>query len=74
MGDFSMFTSGHCSLPQTGAATLAIPNDSWFLVTATDGASADGSWSRDPVGGELIYGGASTVCPAITQHLPGTCP
>jgi hypothetical protein len=74
MGDFSTFTSGHCSLPQTGAATLAIPNDSWFLATATDGASADGSWSRDPVGGELIYGGASTVCPAITQHLPGSCP
>ena len=53
---------------------LSIPDDSWFLVVATDGASADGSWSRDFTGDELNYTGSSAVCPSITEHISyGTC-
>jgi len=52
-----------------------MPDDSWFLVVATDGASTDGSYSRNRAGGELGYVGASAACPAITQHLANnTCP
>ncbi len=52
-----------------------MPDDSWFLVVATDGVSTDGSWSRDGAGNELDYAGASAVCPAITQHLANhACP
>jgi hypothetical protein len=75
IGDFSTFSSGDCGLLSTGSATLAIPDDTWFLVVATDGASTDGSWSRDATGTELTYTGASSVCPAMTTHQPGsTCP
>jgi len=75
IGDFSTFSSGDCGLPSTGSATLAIPDDTWFLVVATDGASTDGSWSRTATGTELTYTGASSVCPATTTHQPGsTCP
>ena len=75
MGDFTTFTGGDCDLPPTGSATLSLPDDTWFLVVATDGASTDGSWSRDTDGNELSYGGASTACPAIANHLPtNACP
>ena len=75
IGDYSTFTAGDCDLPANGSATLSIPDDSWFLVVATDGGSTDGSWSRDASGAELTYAGASTACPAITAHNPfGSCP
>jgi hypothetical protein len=75
LGDYSEFTNGDCALAATGSVTLDIPDDSWFLVVATDGVAADGSWSLDPDGNELNYSGASIVCPSITQHLPsGSCP
>jgi hypothetical protein len=75
IGDYTTFTDGSCGLAPTGSATLAIPDDTWFLVVATDGASTDGSWSRNATGTELSYTGASTVCPAMTDHQPaGTCP
>ena len=46
----------------------------WFVVAATDGLVTDGSWSRDPAGGELSYGGASLACPAIVSHVTNnTC-
>jgi hypothetical protein len=71
IGDYSAFNSGHCGLPTTGSTTLSIPDDTWFLVAATDGADTDGSWSRNRTGAEMSYGGATLVCPSITQHLPG---
>ena len=76
LGNFSTFTGGACNLPgAAGAATVSAPGDSWFLVAATDGASTDGSWSRDHAGAELSYTGASAVCPSITQHVTNhSCP
>ena len=75
IGGFSTFAGGACALPASGSATVAIPADSWFLVVGTDGASTDGSWSRDPAGNELSYSGSTTACPAITAHTPrATCP
>jgi len=75
IGDYSSFTGAQCGLPATGSATMALPDDVWFLVVATDGATTDGSWSRDHAGNEINYGGASQVCPAIQQHLvDGSCP
>jgi hypothetical protein len=75
IGDYSGFTAGDCGLPPTGTATLGMPDDSWFLVVATDGVDTDGSWSRDGAGAELNYSGASAACPDITQHVPGGyCP
>lgn len=75
LGGYSAFTGGFCDLPGNGSATLPLPDGSWFLVVATDGASTDGSWSRDGLGNELLYGGSGTVCPAITGHATtGGCP
>jgi hypothetical protein len=75
LGDYTTFTDGSCGLPPTGSATLPIPDDTWFLVVATDGTSTDGSWSRTATGTELTYTGASAVCPAMTTHQDGgTCP
>ncbi len=75
LGDFSTFTGGACDLASTGSATVAVPDDVWILVVATDGADTDGSWSRDAAGNELTYAGASTICPAITKHLTNNgCP
>jgi hypothetical protein len=75
LGDFSAFAGGFCGLAPTGTATLSLGDDVWFLVVGTDGASIDGSWSRDQQGNELIYGGATAACPAITQHVANNgCP
>ncbi|MBD3867586.1 MAG: hypothetical protein IFK94_05625 [Acidobacteria bacterium] len=75
IGDYSTFTGGHCGQPPTGSATVAMPDNSWFLVVATDGVYTDGSWSRDVSGAELDYSGASLACPAITNHTAGgVCP
>jgi hypothetical protein len=75
LGDFTRFTGGACGLPPTGTAALPVPADSWILVVATDGASTDGSWSRDAAGSEKSYAGASSVCPAVTQHVTNNgCP
>lgn len=75
IGDYSTFTAGQCGLAATGSATMTMPDDVWFLVVATDGATTDGGWSRDQAGNELSYDGASSVCPAIQQHVSsGSCP
>jgi len=74
LGDFSTFTGGHCGLAGTGAATVSMPGNAWFLVVGTDGGSTDGSFSRDASGAELAYTGSTSVCPAITQHVVGSCP
>ncbi len=75
MGSFAAFTGGHCGLSPTGSATLAIPDNSWFVVAATDGASRDGSYGRTQSGGELSYSGASSACPGITSHVTNNpCP
>ena len=53
----------------TSLASLTAGN-----VAATDGLVTDGSWSRDPAGVELSYGGASLACPAIVAHVTNnTC-
>jgi hypothetical protein len=69
LGDFSTFTAGSCDLPPTGSAIVSMPDNSWFLVAATDGAATDGSHGRDLSGAERIYAGASIACPAITRHV-----
>jgi hypothetical protein len=75
LGSFGAFTGGSCGLPATGSATVAMPNNSWFLVVATDGASTDGSYARRATGSELFYAGASAACPAITTHVTSNaCP
>jgi len=75
IGSFAAFTAGHCNLPPTGTATVSLPNNVWFLVAATNGASTDGSHGRTLTGAELTYGGASIACPAITSHVTNNgCP
>jgi hypothetical protein len=75
LGSFGAFTAGSCGLPPTGAATVAMPNNTWFLVAASDGSHTDGSWGRTPAGAERVYTGASAACPAITQHVTNNgCP
>ncbi len=74
IGDYTSFGAGTCGLPPTGTATLAIPDNSWFLVAATDGAGTDGSWARAPDGSERVYVGASAAC-GITAHVTANgCP
>jgi len=75
LGNFSTFAGGFCNLAPSGTATLSLPGSVWFVVAGTDGASTDGSWSRDGQGNEKNYAGASTACPAITQHVTNNdCP
>jgi hypothetical protein len=75
LGDFSTFTGGDCNLPPTGSATLALPDNVWFLAAATDGVSTDGSWGRTLEGVERNYAGVSTACPLMTFHDDGaSCP
>jgi len=52
-----------------------MPDNSWFLVVATDGASTDGSYAKGTSGNELFYSGASAACPAISAHVTNNgCP
>ena len=75
IGSFASFTGGQCGLPASGSATIALPDNVWFLVAATDGASTDGSYARATNGSELSYGGASSACPGITNHVTNNaCP
>jgi hypothetical protein len=75
IGSFASFTGGQCGLPASGSATIALPDNVWFLVAATDGASTDGSYARGTNGAELNYGGAAAACPAITAHVTNNaCP
>jgi hypothetical protein len=75
LGSYAAFAGGFCNLPGTGAATITLPGSVWFLVAATDGASTDGSWSRDGGGGEKTYAGAASACPGIAQHVTNNgCP
>ena len=75
IGAFGAFNGAACNLPPSGTATLPIPDNSWFIVAATDGAATDGSYGRAVNGSELSYAGASAVCPATTSHLTNNaCP
>lgn len=75
IGSYGSFTGGRCGLAPTGAATVTLPDDVWFLAAATDGASTDGSWARANDGSELSYSGASAACPGIAQHVTNdACP
>jgi hypothetical protein len=75
IGSFGAFVGAACNLPPTGTATLAIPDNSWFLVAATDGVSTDGSYARAVNGAELMYSGASVVCPGTVSHVTNNaCP
>jgi hypothetical protein len=75
IGNFADFAGGFCGLPSSGSTTISLPNDVWFVVAGTDGAATDGSWSRDRLGNELNYTGATAACPAITGHVTNnSCP
>ena len=75
IGSYASFTGGHCGLPGSGSATIALPNNVWFLVAATDGAATDGSYGRTAGGGESVFGGAAAACPGITSHVTNNaCP
>jgi hypothetical protein len=75
LGNFSSFAGGFCGLAPTGSATIALPDNVWFVVAGTDGVATDGSWSRDGAGNEKNYAGASAACPAIMQHVTNNdCP
>jgi hypothetical protein len=74
LGNFTAFTGGTCGLPESGSATIAVPNGSWFIVTTTDGTT-DGSYGRAASGAEREIAGASSVCPAIVAHSTNAiCP
>jgi len=73
--NFSAFAGGFCGLPPSGTTTLPLPDNVWFVVAGTNGASTDGSWSRDHLGHENSYTAATDACPAITQHVTNNnCP
>jgi hypothetical protein len=75
LGSYGAFAGGVCDLPPTGSASVSLPDNVWFVLAATDGASTDGSWSRDALGAELTYSGAHAACPAITGHATNNgCP
>jgi hypothetical protein len=75
LGSFSAFAGGFCGLAPGGSTSLALAGNVWFVLAGTNGGSTDGSWSRDALGNELNYAGASAACPAITQHLTNNdCP
>ena len=75
IGSFGAFVGAACNLPPTGTASLAIPDNSWFLLAATDGGSTDGSYGRGAGGSELLYSGASAVCPGVVSHITNNaCP
>jgi hypothetical protein len=74
LGNFATFQGAACALPPTGSATVAIPDNSWFLVVATNGGSTDGAYGKRTSGDRQIDG-ASAVCPAIIQHVvKPSCP
>lgn len=74
LGDFANITSGTCDRAPAGSVVTLIPDDAWFLVAATDGAAADGSYGRDGAGAERALDGASKACAAITRHATNdTC-
>jgi hypothetical protein len=75
LASFTTFAGAGCGLPPSGSATLAIPDHSWFLVAATNGGSTDGSYGKRTGGVERSIDGASSVCPAIVQHVvKPSCP
>ena len=75
LGAYAAFNGGSCGLAPSGSATIPMPNNTWFLVAATDGASTDGSYAKGVTGNELFYAGASSACPAITAHVTNNaCP
>ncbi|HEX4823780.1 MAG TPA: S8 family serine peptidase [Candidatus Polarisedimenticolaceae bacterium] len=75
IGSFASFNGGSCGLAPSGSATVAMPDNSWFLVVATDGGSTDGSYAKGVTGSELFYAGASSACPAIAAHVTNNaCP
>jgi hypothetical protein len=75
IGAFASFSGGHCGLPGNGSATITLPDNVWFLVAATDGATTDGSYGRTGSGGEATYGGSGVACPGITSHVTNNaCP
>ena len=75
LGGGTSFSGAHCGLPASGSATVMLPGNVWFVVSATDGVSTDGSHARTLTGAEVTYPGAGTVCPAITSHVTNNgCP
>jgi hypothetical protein len=75
LSSFAAFQGANCGLPPSGSASVAIPDDSWFLVVATNGGSTDGSYGTRSGGVERPIDGASAVCPAIAQHVvKPSCP
>ena len=75
LGNFTAFAGGVCGLAPAGTATISLAGNLWFVVAGTDGASTDGSWSRDLLGTEKNYTGTANACPAITQHVTNNdCP
>ncbi|HET9300955.1 MAG TPA: S8 family serine peptidase, partial [Candidatus Polarisedimenticolaceae bacterium] len=75
LGSFGAFTGGSCGLPASGSATVALPDNVWFLLAATDGVSTDGSYGLTGTGAQRVISGASSACPATTQHVTtGSCP
>ena len=75
LASFSTFTGASCGLAPSGSATVAMPDNSWFLVASTNGGTTDGSYGRRSGGVERQIDGASAVCPAIVQHVvKPSCP
>jgi len=75
IGSYASFTGGHCALPGNGSATIALPDNVWFVVAATDGAATDGSYGRTAGGGESAYGGSAAACPGIAANVTNNaCP
>ena len=75
LGNFASFAGGFCGQAPSGSATITLPDNVWFLLAGTNGGSTDGSWSRDQLGNEKSYAGASASCPSITQHVTNNnCP
>jgi hypothetical protein len=75
LGDSTMLTGGSCDLPATGAATVALPADVWFIVVANDGDATDGSRGVDSSGVERAIGDPSAICPSIVSlAADGVCP
>jgi hypothetical protein len=77
IGNYSAVTGGQCGIGNTGAAaSVAIPDNSWFVVAGSDGASRISSFGKDSSGNEESFSGWQGVsgCTGSTQDFSTACP
>jgi hypothetical protein len=73
IGDFSEVNHAVCGIGNTGHATLALDDDTWWIVTGNNGFDV-GSFGLDSAAQERVLAGWGPRCTESTQDTSGTCP